>query len=110
MAGVTSDDALAAEIRLIYPAHHQDHLPRRCLFLRSVGVPGPIAARFLGMAIDAIHIKRSGEEPHGFQELAHRDAAKQLHVLENVFGRLRVLLWFTLGLCPGSSEATRKQN
>ena len=108
MAGVTSHNALAPKVRLINPAHHQNHLARNLLFLGVVGIPGPIATGFLGMAIDTVHVQGGGKKSHSLQELVHRNAAKQLHVFEDLFGHLRLLLWFTLR--QGNSEQRHKRS
>jgi hypothetical protein len=52
-------------------------------------------------------MEKPTKRSYGFQELVHRNAAEQLHVLEDVFGHLRLLLWFTLG--PRRSTCEQRQ-
>ncbi len=96
MAGVAGYYAPPAEVGSIDGVHHHDHFARSLLKRRVVGIPGPTAAAFLDMALNAVHAGGRGKEPHRAHEFLDGNSPEQLDVCEHVFRHLRLRFWCSL--------------
>jgi hypothetical protein len=109
MAGVAGDEAPPAELRLVDLIHHQHHPPRGLLSWRVDGVALEAFA-LRRMTVDAVQVRRGGEEPHRVHELLDGIPFEDLDVLEHVLGHRRPLLPLPVTETATSRQAEAARN